>query len=164
MKRPVVLPNQHYLDDPREMGLPSGMYIGKVFWSHMQMTISIIVENQGNDALRHVETRGLIFRPGAKPWIPLHWRQAMAEYAQQWPMSGEWQAYYSEFVPMSLRRAHLLGDLRIWEKDMRAHWNKEYDGTDKELETMITRTRKAWIGLKTSNSGVVDTNTTGETS
>lgn len=72
----------------REQGLPTLAMPGQICRSAERQTVSCMVACE-DQAKVQIETRPLVVLPiGELSWLPNHWRTAMWEYVQAWPLSG----------------------------------------------------------------------------
>lgn len=81
----------------REWGLPSLITPGQIWRSQENKTISCMLPS-GPDNVR-IETRKLVVvSPWRRSWMPKEWREALWEYAKEWPHSG---SQYGPFLSVS---------------------------------------------------------------
>lgn len=85
MKRPVYLTaaNLQHIN-VREWGLPTGVFIGKV-WRSERRRIVVCILPVGRSTAVNLDTRPVLIvdRPEHQ-WIPASWRSAMARYRADW--------------------------------------------------------------------------------
>ena len=71
----------------REWGLPTGRYVGKLWRSERNRTITCLLPHDA-DTLRAESRHVLIVDRPDEQWIPATWRRAMSAYKRQWPDSA----------------------------------------------------------------------------
>ena len=84
----------------REWGMPTGLYVGKMFRSEKHETITCGLP-LGHDRIRWQTRYVRIVERAEDEWMPASWRDAAWRYVQQWPASGH---YLTPFLRITLEQ------------------------------------------------------------
>ncbi len=89
-KRPVRMTDSEHarLGSPREWGLPTGLYPGKVWHSKARQTVTCITGFTANGERVRLDTRPFVVVGGGERWWPAKWLRAMPRYVRDWPASA----------------------------------------------------------------------------